>query len=111
MQHFVFVLAMMSFQIVVVWVMTLLSCRWIPEFGKSVFSPPTGHRTVSRGKRRSPVCVSRNEGKWNCDEQSSHITGWVAHKTKILPVVLYGCETLCLTLREEQRENVAEQNI
>jgi hypothetical protein len=28
------------------------------------------------------------------------------YKTVILPVVLYGCETLCLTLREERRMSV-----
>jgi hypothetical protein len=30
------------------------------------------------------------------------------HKTIILPVVLYGCETLSLTLREEHRLRVFE---
>jgi hypothetical protein len=32
----------------------------------------------------------------------------IIYKTVVLPVVLYGCETWCLTLREEQ---VAEVNI
>jgi hypothetical protein len=30
------------------------------------------------------------------------------HKTVILPVVLYGCESWCLTLREEHRLRVFE---
>jgi len=33
------------------------------------------------------------------------------HKTLILPVVLYGCETWSLTLREKQRLRVFEENI
>ena len=33
------------------------------------------------------------------------------YKTIILPVVLYGCETLSLTLREEFRLRVLENNI
>jgi hypothetical protein len=32
-------------------------------------------------------------------------------KTIILPVVLYGCETLCLTLREEHRLTVFEKRV
>jgi hypothetical protein len=31
------------------------------------------------------------------------------HKIVVLPVVLYGCETWCLTLREEHKLNVSEQ--
>jgi hypothetical protein len=33
------------------------------------------------------------------------------HKTIILPVVLYGCETWSLTLREEQRLRVFENRV
>jgi hypothetical protein len=33
------------------------------------------------------------------------------YKTIILPVVLYGCETLSLTLREQHREQCSEKNI
>jgi hypothetical protein len=33
------------------------------------------------------------------------------HKTIILPVVLYGCETLSLTLREEYRLSVFENRV
>jgi hypothetical protein len=33
------------------------------------------------------------------------------YKTIILPVVLYGCETWCLTLREEQRLRVFENRV
>jgi hypothetical protein len=33
------------------------------------------------------------------------------HKTIILPVVLYGCETLSLTLREEHRLSVFENKV
>ena len=33
------------------------------------------------------------------------------HRTIILPVVLYGCETWCLTLREECGFRVFEENI
>jgi hypothetical protein len=33
------------------------------------------------------------------------------HKTVILPVVLYGCETWSLTPREEHRLRVFEKNI
>jgi hypothetical protein len=33
------------------------------------------------------------------------------HKTIILPVVLYGCETLSLTLREEHRLRVFENRV
>jgi len=33
------------------------------------------------------------------------------HKTKILPVVLYGCETWLLTLREEHRLRVFENRV
>jgi hypothetical protein len=33
------------------------------------------------------------------------------YKTVILPVVLYGCETWCLTLREEHRLSVFENRV
>jgi hypothetical protein len=33
------------------------------------------------------------------------------HKTIILPVVLYGCETWCLTLREKRRLRVFENRV
>jgi hypothetical protein len=33
------------------------------------------------------------------------------YRTIILPVVLYGCETLSLTLREEQRLRVFENRV
>ena len=33
------------------------------------------------------------------------------YRTKILPVVLYGCETWSLTLREERKLRVFEENI
>jgi hypothetical protein len=33
------------------------------------------------------------------------------YKTIILPVVLYGCETLSLTLREEHRLRVSENRV
>jgi hypothetical protein len=33
------------------------------------------------------------------------------YKTVILPVVLYGCETWCLTFREEQRLRVSENTV
>jgi hypothetical protein len=33
------------------------------------------------------------------------------YKTAILPVVLYGCETWCLTLREEHRLRVFENRV
>jgi hypothetical protein len=33
------------------------------------------------------------------------------YKTIILPVVLYGCETLSLTLREERRLKVFENRV
>jgi hypothetical protein len=33
------------------------------------------------------------------------------HKTVILPVVLYGCETWSLTLREEHRLRVFENSV
>jgi hypothetical protein len=33
------------------------------------------------------------------------------HKTKILPVCLYGCETWSLTLREEHRLRVFENRV
>jgi hypothetical protein len=33
------------------------------------------------------------------------------YKTVILPSVLYGCETLSLTLREEQRLRVSENRV
>jgi hypothetical protein len=34
-----------------------------------------------------------------------------AYRTVILPVVLYGCETWSLTLREEQRQRVFENRV
>ena len=34
-----------------------------------------------------------------------------AHKTIILPVVLYGCETCSLTTREERRLRVSEKRV
>jgi hypothetical protein len=34
-----------------------------------------------------------------------------AHRTVVLPVVLYGCETWSLTLREEQRLRVFENRV
>jgi hypothetical protein len=33
------------------------------------------------------------------------------YKTIILPVVLYGCETWFLTLREEHRQKVSENRV
>jgi hypothetical protein len=33
------------------------------------------------------------------------------YKTRILPVVLYGCETCYLTLREEYRQRVFENRV
>jgi hypothetical protein len=33
------------------------------------------------------------------------------YKTRILPVVLYGCETLSLTLREEEKIRVLENRV
>ena len=33
------------------------------------------------------------------------------HKTKILPVVLYGCETLSLTLRGELKQRVSDNSV
>ena len=33
------------------------------------------------------------------------------HRTIILPVVLYGCETCSLTLREERRLRVSENRV
>jgi hypothetical protein len=33
------------------------------------------------------------------------------YKTVILPIVLYGCETWSLTLREEQRPRVSENSV
>ena len=33
------------------------------------------------------------------------------HRTKILPVVVYGCEILSLTLREERRPEVFENRV
>jgi hypothetical protein len=33
------------------------------------------------------------------------------HRTIILPVVLYGCETSLLTLREERRLRVSENRV
>jgi hypothetical protein len=33
------------------------------------------------------------------------------YKTIILPVVLYGCETWCLTLREENRLSASENRM
>jgi hypothetical protein len=33
------------------------------------------------------------------------------YKTIILPIVLYGCETLCITLREEIRLRVFENRV
>jgi hypothetical protein len=33
------------------------------------------------------------------------------YKTKILPVVLYGCETWSLALREEQRLRAVEKRV
>jgi hypothetical protein len=35
----------------------------------------------------------------------------LVHRTIILPVVLYGCETWSLTLREEQRLRVLENRV
>jgi hypothetical protein len=35
----------------------------------------------------------------------------IIYKTIILPVVLYGCETLSLTLREENRARVFENRV
>jgi hypothetical protein len=35
----------------------------------------------------------------------------VHYKTAVLPVVLYGCETWTLTLREEQRLRVFENRV
>jgi hypothetical protein len=32
-------------------------------------------------------------------------------RTIVLPVVLYGCETWCLTLREERRQRVSENRV
>jgi hypothetical protein len=36
---------------------------------------------------------------------------WPRFKTIILPVLLYGCETLSLTLREEHRLRVFENRV
>jgi hypothetical protein len=33
------------------------------------------------------------------------------YRTVVLPVVLYGCETWCLTLREEQRLRVFDNRV
>jgi len=33
------------------------------------------------------------------------------YRTKIFPVVLYGCETWSLTLREERRLTVSENSV
>ena len=33
------------------------------------------------------------------------------YRNTILPVVLYGCETWCLTLREERRQRVSENRV
>jgi hypothetical protein len=38
-------------------------------------------------------------------------TKYVIHKSKILPVVLYECETWSLTLREEHRLRVFENRV
>jgi hypothetical protein len=41
----------------------------------------------------------------------SRNVGVKTHKTIILPVVLYGCETWSLTLREEHRLKVFENRV
>jgi hypothetical protein len=33
------------------------------------------------------------------------------HRTVILPIILYGCETLSLTLREEHKQRVFEKRV
>jgi hypothetical protein len=40
-----------------------------------------------------------------------HILNCIIHKTIILPVILYGCETWSLTLREEHRLRVFENRV
>ena len=40
-----------------------------------------------------------------------NLTGFTVYRTIILPVVLYGCETWSLTLREERRLRVFENRV
>jgi hypothetical protein len=42
---------------------------------------------------------------------SRELTDFIIYRTIILPVVLYGCETLSLTLREEHSLRVFENRV
>jgi hypothetical protein len=53
--------------------------------------------------------VQKREGKLNLVTVFSKVVG--LDKTIILPVVLYGCETWSLTLREEHRLKVFENRV
>ena len=55
------------------------------------------HVIIHLRKFYRPVCFPRNKVK--------------AYKTIILPVVLYGCETWSLTIREEYRLSVFENKV
>jgi hypothetical protein len=45
------------------------------------------------------------------DRKNEHIYMYIQKKTVILPFVMYGCETLSLTLREEHRPRVYENRL
>ena len=53
---------------------------------------------------------------WCCVVEFDYLLCWVnlkikIYRTIILPVVLYGCETWSLTLREERRLRVFENRV
>jgi hypothetical protein len=65
------------------------------------------HGEIKSRLKSGNACCHSVENLWSCRLPSKN-TKIRVYRTIILPVVLYGCETWSLTLREEQRLRVFE---
>ena len=70
-------------------------------------SPPSGKATVHYGVHTGPNRAPEKSSP--CSTNLKNFT--CIYRTIILPVVLYGCETWSLTLREEHRLRVFENRV
>jgi hypothetical protein len=63
----------------------------------------------SRLKLRN-ACYNSGQNPWSCSLISKNLKIKI-YRTTILPVVLYGCETWSLTLRQKRRLRVSGNNV
>jgi hypothetical protein len=101
---------MMTTTTIIIIIIIIIITIIIQYYGTALTNQNDIHHEIKSGLNSGNACYYSVQNLLSCRLASENLKIKI-HKTVILPVVLYGCETWSLTVTEVQRLSVFENSV